>query len=152
LVELILYELSFAMAIIFYLYMFYYQDNWAIGLIGFLLPVALGFIFNDIEFRWGLISSRQKNKVLALLITIALSIALFITLGLLFDAWIWAWQLFLLIPVSSIVLWNKKFQLTPIMPFIAVVLFFSIGHFFGLFHISWLAFLLIPIVAVIENA
>lgn len=152
LVHIILYELSFAIAIIFYLYMFYYQGEWAIGLIGFILPLSLGFIFNDIEFRWERWRQKDRIKAVVNFSIVLFSVTIFLLLGLLFGAWAWAWQVFLLIPVFSILLWSKTFRLTPLMPFLAVILFFSLGYFLGLFYLSWLAFLLIPMVAILENA
>ncbi|MFA7422878.1 MAG: hypothetical protein WCZ00_04000, partial [Acholeplasmataceae bacterium] len=62
------------------------------------------------------------------------------------------WMFVLLIPISSIFLFDKSKKITPFMPFVAVIIFYSLGYFFGLFEISWIAFLLIPIVAVIENS
>ena len=148
--QIIIYELSFAAAIIFYLYMFYYQDNAMIGLVGFILPLCLGILWNDIQFNFQ-INGRNRLKSMLNVLFILLTIVIFVVLGLTLNAWAWAWQVFLAIPMFSIILWSKRPSLTALMPFISVILFFSLGYFMQLFYISWLAFLLIPMVAILEN-
>ncbi len=149
--QMFLLEVSFLIAIGFYLYMGYAQNNWTIGGLGFILPVALAILFGDLVFEFSFPSGKDKEKVIILLTTIALSIGVFLALGFLLNGWVYAWQVFLLIPVASILLFDK-FRFTSISPFVAVVLFFSIGYFFDAFQLSWLAFLIIPMAGVIENA
>ncbi|HBG32485.1 MAG TPA: hypothetical protein DEG42_04240 [Acholeplasmataceae bacterium] len=146
-----LYELSFIVAIGFYLYMGYVYELWAYGGLGFLLPFGIGILLGDVKFELDAIEGPQKNKVIVMLLTIFFCIAAFLTLGFVLDGWIYAWQVFLLIPVVAILAFDK-FRFTAIAPFVAVVLFFSIGYFFDMFHISWLAFMIIPIAAILENA
>src|SRR3989339_857967 len=150
-VKLIIYELSFVIAIGFYLYMGYVENTWTFGALGFLLPVAMGLIFGDIHIMVGDLNGIERKKAITMVSMILVAIGIFLSLGFGLGGWAWAWQVFLLIPVTAIILFDK-FRLTAIMPFIAVILFFSLGYFLGLFHISWLAFLLIPITAIIENA
>ena len=149
--KLLVSELAFIVAIAFYLYMGYVQNNWATGGLGFILPVATSIIFGDMNFVWDMPKGPMRKKVYILLSSIALSIAVFVLLGVLAQGWAYAWQIFLIIPVASIILFDK-FRVTAIMPFIAVVLFFSLGYFLHIFQWSWLAFLLIPMAAIIENA
>lgn len=149
--HLLIFELSFIVAISFYLYMGYSQDSWALGGLGFILPVAVGIFFGDITFNWDFPKDPLRKKVILLLSTIVFSIVVFLALGIFLNGWIYAWQIFLLIPVVSIVSFDK-FRFTSITPFVAVVLFFSIGYFFNAFHLSWLAFLIIPMAAIVENA
>ena len=150
-VKLVIYELSFVIAIGFYLYMGYIENTWTFGALGFLLPVAIGLIFGDIHIMVGDLNGVERKKAITMVSMILVAIGIFLSLGFGLGGWAWAWQVFLLIPVAAIVLFDK-FRFTAIMPFVAVILFFSLGYFLGLFHISWLAFLLIPITAIIENA
>ena len=149
--KLILYELSFILAIGFYLYMGYVQGSWTYGAFGFILPFGMGLVFSDIQFVSGDFKGPNKKKAIILVSCIPLIISIFVALGFIFNGWAWAWQVFLLIPVIALLLFDK-FRFTSMMPFFAVILFFSLGYFLNLFHISWLAFLLIPIAAILENA
>jgi len=149
-VKKIVYLLAFAVSISFYLYMGYVEDLWAYGAIGFLLVFFVGIFYGDIHFDLTF-KGQELRKVVVMSSAVLVSTSLFLLFGILFDGWIYAWQFFLLIPMTGILAFSK-FRLTPLMPFISVILFFSLGHFFGLFAVSWLAFLLIPIVAIIENA
>ena len=149
--KMIVSELSFVVAIPFYLYMGYVQGSWLIGGLGFILPIAVSMMFGEMNFVWDIPKGPLRKKTIILLSTIALSIAVFVALGLLLNGWAYAWQIFLLIPVVSILLFDK-FRFASITPFVAVVLFFSIGYFFNMFQLSWLAFLIIPIAAILENA
>ncbi|MDY0294998.1 MAG: DUF1700 domain-containing protein [Acholeplasmataceae bacterium] len=151
LLKVFVYELSFALAIGFYLYMGYVEGSWGYGAIGFLLPVAMGLIFGDVKFMVGNFSEEERKKAITMVGIIVVAIGLFLALGFGLGGWAWAWQVFLLIPVVAIILFDKV-RLTALMPFLAVIIFFSVGYFFDMFHISWLAFLLIPITAIIENA
>lgn len=150
--HVVIYELSFVLAIGIYLFVGYTYGLWQWGALGFILPVLVGLIFGDVLIGWvyppkGL----ERTKFYIMALTILSALGAFLALGYLLDGWAYAWQVFLLIPVIAILI-NKPRQLTPIMPFVAVVLFFSLGYFFDLFHISWMAFLLIPMVAIMENA
>lgn len=152
LLKIILLELAFIVAIGFYFYGLYFNESWShLRWIGFLIPLAISMIYGDITFTFGHIDDKNRKQVMMMSFISLTAIIIFIVLGLLLDAWIWAWQVFLLVPMAAIILFGK-FKLTTLMPFIAVILFFSIGYFFNQFQISWLAFLLIPIVAIIENA
>jgi len=151
--KMIISELSFIIAIAFYLYMGYVQGSWALGALGFLLPIAVSMLFGDVTFNffWNVPKGADRKKVYLLLSTILFCIVTFVALGFFLQGWAYAWQVFLLIPVVSILAYDK-FRFTSISPFVAVVLFFSIGYFFHSFHLSWLAFLIIPMAGIIENA
>lgn len=149
--KLIVWELSFIIAIAFYLYMGYVQNTWAVGGFGFVLPVGLSIMFGEYNFVWDMPKGPERNKVYLLLLTILSAIVIFVLVGLFANGWAYAWQIFLIIPVASIILFDK-FRVTAIMPFVAVVIFFSLGYFLHIFEWSWLAFLLIPMAAIIENA
>ena len=145
--------IAIGLAIGFYLYYGYTYNDWTIGALGFILPVVVAIITGNITLytNWPK-KGRERNKLIVMLSVVIGSVAVFLTLGLLFEGWAYAWMVFLLIPVTAILFFSRPFRFTPLMPFIATVLFFSLGFFFGLWTISWMAFLLIPVVAVIENA
>lgn len=150
--KIIIFELSFGIAIAFYLYMGYVYGSWTYGALGFMLPVVVGIAFGEITITgWDGFKGNFGKKALIMFSTIVTAIAAFLTFGFVFDGWAWAWQVFLAIPVMGILI-SGKFKFTAISPFVAVVLFFSIGFFFNAFQLSWLAFLIIPMAGIIENA
>lgn len=142
---------SFIIAIGIYLFVGYTYGEWTLGALGFVLPLIVGIATGEMKFVWDMPEGKPKKKVILLLSVIFSSLIMFLLLGLLLDGWAYAWQVFLFIPIVSIIAFDK-FRLTPLMPFIAVMIFFNLGFFFGLWTISWIAFLLIPITAIIENA
>lgn len=150
-VKMIAYELSFALAIAFYLYMGYVYGSWGYGALGFILPVGMSLILGDMRFEFGLMNAHDRKRALIMTGIVLSTVAAFLALGFIFNGWPWAWQVFLGIPIFDIIFFDK-FRLTALMPFFAVIIFFSVGYFANAFHISWLAFLLIPIVAIFENA
>lgn len=152
LLKVIIFELSFGIAIAFYLYMGYVYGSWTYGALGYMLPIVVGIAFGDITVTgWEGFTGKQSKKAIIMFSTIITSIALFLTFGFVFTGWAWAWQVFLAIPVMGIVI-SGKFKFTAISPFVAVILFFSVGYFFNAFQLSWLAFLIIPMAGIIENA
>lgn len=139
-------------AIAFYLYMGYVQDNFNYGALGFILPIGVAILYGDISVSIKKMDPLERKSGYILFSVILSSIIIFFGLGLIFQGWAYAWMVFLFIPMVSIYLFDKSRKITPFMPFVAVIIFFSLGYFFSLFQLSWIAFLLIPIVAVIENA
>lgn len=131
-VQLVLIELSYILAIIFYLYMGYTYSAWYYGAIGFILPLTLSIVFGVIKIA---INLRNDKKARILLSIILATIILFFVLGFTVNGWVWAWQVLLVIPMAGIIIYDKV-RLTALMPFISVILFFSIGYFFTLFHLS----------------
>lgn len=76
----------------------------------------------------------------------------YIVLGYAFDAWYWAWLLFLLIPSTAIILHaGRKARLVALSPFIATVIFFTLGFALNGWSYAWIAYLLIPIIAIIDG-
>ncbi len=142
---------SIGLAVIFYLYMGYMEDNFKIGGLGFILPIMLYLIYSLIDLRGFYINSEKKINVLIFLVIVVVAISAFLIMGFLLDGWFYCWMILLLIPVSAIYLFDNSRKLTPFTPFIAIVIFFTLGYFFDLYEFAWIAFLLVPIVAVIEN-
>lgn len=93
-------------------------------------------------------ASSKNSKIIA--ITPFISLVAFFILGFGFNGWIYAWLVFLLIPVTAIVVEMGKdpHKLTALMPFIALVTFFVLGFVYNLWHPGWVVFLAIPIVAI----
>lgn len=140
----IFYEFIYLLAIGFYLYMGYVYDLWTYGALGFILPFLLGLWYGDIiiEFPFNLKSMKKKDFIF--LTIIFSTIIIFLLAGFLFSAWAYAWQVFLFIPMTAILIYEGV-NITAISPFISVMLFYSLGYFLNLWTISWLAFLMIPI-------
>jgi len=139
------FEVSMIVAIGIYLYFGYVLDAWNLGAIGFLIPIAYGFMTNMIKITWGKASLPEALTVLA-------CVTIYVAGGYLFDAWYYLWLVFLAIPMLAIIRHApKKTQLVALMPFIAVILFFALGFVFGLWYIAWIVFLLIPMVAILQR-
>lgn len=130
----------------------YVKSSWALGALGFILPLAIGIILDDVHFQFGKdLHGTERTRVMRILISILVASVSFLSVGFIFNGWAYAWQFFLIIPMAAIIIFDK-IRFTALAPFISVIIFFSVGYFFDLFHLSWLAFLLIPITAIIENA
>lgn len=152
----LIYLASLTLSIGFYLFMGYAQNDFRIGLLGFVLPVIVALAYGDIIHinftrNFELKGLDESRETLVLSTVIILSFISFILLGIFSGGWAFLWMIFLSIPVAAIYLFDTSKTLTPYTPFAAVIIFFTLGYFFDLFHISWLAFLLIPIVAILEN-
>jgi uncharacterized membrane protein len=99
----------------------------------------------------------EKRKVGEKLIPLSpfVSFIIFMYLGLSKGLWHPGWLVFLLIPVTAIVveLGNSrdKHILTALSPFISSVIFFAIGFGYGIWHPTWLIFILIPLFGVINS-
>ena len=142
----IMFLLSLLLGIGFYLYMGIVRNQFQLGLLGFILPLMVAIINKQISIKW----SFAKNEIM-ISGAVMFWIIAFLLMGLFLpNAWGYAWQVLLLIPISAIVL-SGRFKWVTIMPFLATIIFFSTGYFFGLFYISWLAFLLIPITGILET-
>jgi hypothetical protein len=147
--HVLIYESLFLLSIGLYLYMGLVHGRYDQGALAFILPVAYGFLIGDVSIYLGWKGADFKKNVI-MGSSIVILIATYIVTGLLFDAWAYAWQLFLIIPVLGIILYDR-FRLVAVSPFVATVIFFSLGYFFDLFEVSWLAFLLIPISAILTD-
>lgn len=137
--------LSIIIAVAFYLFVGYRLDNFWIGALGFLLPIGIGILTNDIQLSFG------KSHI-AVKVTVLLAIIIYFTTGILWGTWGYMWMIFLAIPMSAILSHGpKKHYLVALSPFIATIVFFSLGYFFGLWEISWMAFLMIPIFGIMTK-
>lgn len=139
---------SLVAAIIFYVYMTYNNYDAWIASLGFILPVCVSIYYGKIKIFADFDRSRKSLILLSILIVL---IGLFFVIGFtLPNGFVYSWQVFLLFPISAIIL-SGRFRFVAIMPFLATIIFFSVGYFFNLFNISWLAFLLIPITGILDD-
>jgi uncharacterized membrane protein len=109
-------------------------------------------VAKKIEISLSKIQSR-KNKFIAISPFIAL--ISFFLLGLIGDLWVYAWMVFLIIPISAIIL-NSDLKkpiplLTALSPFVALILYFVIMGPLDLWHPGWLIFLIIPAIGVLND-
>ena len=92
-----------------------------------------------------------KQKIIAL--TPFLSLIIFFLLGTSYDLWHPGWLVFLMIPVTAILLSTRlKEGLTALSPFIAVITYMILGFGFDLWHPGWLIFLIIPVISILLHA
>lgn len=99
----------------------------------------------------------KKNELAGLVIGLVavLSAACFFILGFMTDGWKYAWLVFLVIPVTAIVMdiitKNKDLSgsIIGIITVLAAVVFFILGFGFDKWHPGWLVFLAIPFGAII---
>lgn len=98
---------------------------------------------------------RRKNNNKFVAISPFIALIAFFLLGFVANQWMYSWMVFLLIPVSAIVLnrGNDRIlsTLTALSPFVALVLYFLLFAANGLWHPGWLIFLLIPAVGVLND-
>ena len=144
--RVIAFELCMGLSIAGYLYLALVINALQYAYLAF-IPVALYFLTYPETYK-------QIKKLFTTLIgwVVIGSTVLFILLGYLFDAWYWAWLLFLLIPVTAIIQHaGKKARLVALSPFVATVLFFALGFLADGWSYAWIAYLLIPIVAIIDG-
>ena len=94
---------------------------------------------------------RKGHKLVALSPFVA--VIIFFILGQFFDKWHPGWLVFLLIPVTAIIVETfakkKRDLVIAISPFVAIVTYILIGILAGIWHPTWLVFLVIPISAII---
>ena len=81
-----------------------------------------------------------------------LALIAFFVLGFGFDLWHPGWLVFLIIPVTAIVVEMGKTRdehlTTALSPFFATILFLYLGFYHDLWHPGWLVFLIIPMLGV----
>jgi len=81
-----------------------------------------------------------------------ISLALFLTSGLVWERWGLGVSFFLLIPLSTLILTKKPLKkLNQLMPLIALTLFLWLWLGFDLAHPGWVVFLLIPLANIVLN-
>lgn len=145
--KVIVFELSFVIAIGLYLYIGYAMGQWSLAALTFLIPVVYGVLSGDIQIR--IFQGDWVSKI-----TVILTIAAYVALGILFPStWAWLWVIFFAVPVQAIVRkGGKENILVAVMPFVAVTIFYLVGYFVpGAFAYSWMAFFLIPMAAILKD-
>jgi hypothetical protein len=84
-----------------------------------------------------------------------ISLIIFMILGLTKDLWHPGWLVFLLIPVTAIIVEmgndREEYLLTALSPFISISVFLAFGFFYGIWHPTWLIFIIIPFFGVFES-
>ena len=95
--------------------------------------------------------SRKNDKYIA--ITPFISLVAFFIIGFAFEGWAYGWLVFLLIPMTAIVLEVSKgdHKFTALMPFIAGIIYFYFGFVHNIWHPTWLVFMIIPITAILTD-
>lgn len=98
------------------------------------------------------IHESKRNRIVALMPFI--TTATYMLLGFLLNAWHPGWLVFLLIPVTAILVnvREKGFvKLTSLSPFIAVTTFILLGTYLNAWNPGWLVFFIIPIFGVLTS-
>jgi uncharacterized membrane protein len=150
-VKTVVYETLFIIAIVTYLWVGYTYGQWAYGALAFLLPVIYGVMTEDIVFFADFPKDPvHRRRAMIVILVSLLATVIFVITGMMFGAWGYMWQVFLLIPVTGIIV-SGHFRVTAIAPFVATILFFSLGYFLDAWAWAWLVFLLIPMAGIIEN-
>jgi len=147
LIKVVLFELSFAVAIGLYLGIGYGLGAWDYAALSFLIPLIYGVFSGEIKVHMFFDDWFSR-------ITVLLTVAVYVTMGVLFPVtWEWLWVIFLVNPVQEIVRkGGKENMLVAVTPFVSIAIFYLVGYFVpGAFAYSWMAFFLIPIVAIIKG-
>jgi len=91
-----------------------------------------------------------KSKWIAL--TPFISVIIFFLIGFLLDGFEYAWMIFLLIPISAILLESRGIErIIALYPFFATIAFFLIGFLLDGFEYAWLVFTPLAPLAVIDT-
>lgn len=125
-------------------------ESYGVSWIGFAPALIWSILKGDMSISFGDLKGQDRRKAYLFVSFVISILLLFLLLGFFLNAWVWCWQVVLLIPMMAITLFGKK-NIIAYMPFISVILFFSLGYFFDLFYISWVAFLLVPITAILAS-
>ena len=88
-----------------------------------------------------------KQKIIAA--TPLICLIIFLLLGFVFGLWHPGWCVFLLIPLTPIILGVKKIR--NLYSFICVVIYVLMGIIWNLWHPGWIIFLTIPVVAIFTS-
>jgi len=144
--KVLVWETLFAVAILGYLYIGYTYTEWNLTLLSFIPLVIYGLIVGDV--RIGLIEAPKEYKMI-----IVASLAIFLVLGFLANWWIYAWIVFLSIPMYAVYTETEDPErIIALTPFIATIMFMTLGFFFGVWAWAWIVYLLIPVTAIIKSA
>jgi uncharacterized membrane protein len=91
---------------------------------------------------------RYKHKFIAL--SPFLAVLVFMTVGMSTDIWHPTWLIFLIIPITAIILSTQKEEkIVALSPFVAVITFILVGTYTNYWNPAWLVFLIIPLVALV---
>ncbi len=109
---------------------------------------------DDYDYENDKAYNHNKNKIVALMPFI--SVIIFFILGFVGGLWHPGWLVFLLIPMTAIIVnaFNRRFLegLVALSPFIATISYLGIGFLTGIWHPTWLIFLIIPILGIFTGA
>ncbi len=96
----------------------------------------------------------HDNKIVALMPFV--TVILFFILGMAWGLWHPGWLVFLLIPITAIIV--NVFDdglmtgLVSLSPFIATIVYLGVGFIWNIWHPTWLVFLIIPILGIFTGA
>jgi|SRR5690554_1995165 len=99
-------------------------------------------------------SKRKANGEKLIALSPFISFIIFLILGFTKELWHPGWMVFLLIPITAIIVELSKkgnYMLTALSPFLSIAFFIIFGSLYELWHPTWLIFLLIPIMGIIES-
>jgi hypothetical protein len=102
-----------------------------------------------------MLSKNMAGSIVSLVALLA--VASFLIIGFTTDAWQLAWLVFLLIPVTAILVdivsqkKNITNLVTGLVALLAILSYMVMGFFYSLWHPGWIVFLAIPISRVICN-
>lgn len=124
----------------------FFTPLWSLSFIGLAVPlIAMVAMGEDSIIKF------KKDNIIDLALFIALSV-IYVVLGIVFNAWAYAWMIFLIFPAYEILDQSPNhFKFYYIMPFISIAIFFSLGYFLNGWAYSWTAFLIIPILIFVER-
>ena len=89
-------------------------------------------------------SKKHSDKIIAL--TPFIAVITFMLLGLIGNYWHPTWLVFLIIPMSAIILnTHKKDKIVALSPFISLIIFMLVGTYTSYWNPAWLIFLSIPL-------
>lgn len=148
--KIIFLQFSLLASIISYIVLVYYNVRVPLSLLSFLFPFIVSIWTKHIEIN---INLGEGIRRVIVLMSIVLSICLFLIIGVTLNNWGYIWQILLLPIMISIFIIKgvEKHKITAIMPFISLMIFYNLGYFYSLWTVSWLAFLLIPVTAILEE-
>ncbi len=112
-------------------------------------------VVDDLKDNYAYIETNIRShngKIIAVMPFV--SVLLYFFLGMFYDFWHPGWLVFLLIPVSAIILNKNKnliSTLTALSPFIATTVFIIIGYFTHIYNPTWSIFLLIPLIGALNS-
>lgn len=139
-------ELSLVISMLIGIILPFFTSAWGFSFFGLVIPLVVLMYMGDES-----IVKITKDSAVDFSLFILLSV-LYLLLGLIFNAWAWAWMFFLVLPAFELIKQSPNhFKFYYIMPFISIAIFYSLGFFLHLWAYSWLSVLLVPITFFIER-